>query len=73
MADDKNFAIEVNMTARRGGYGWESLGSREFRVEGPFETLGCLEVGYSLQRLYEELMLMLFDLLMTGEKEEDEE
>jgi len=71
MMDNEMFMVEVVMTVRD-KHTYERLGSREFKVEGPFETISELEIGMSMDRLYAELMRVVFELLTDGDGEEDE-
>lgn len=67
--DDEKFVVEVIMTVRTDPYAYEKLGSRNFRVEGPYETLAFLEIGMSMDRLYAELMHLVFESLTDEETE----
>ena len=67
--DNEMFMVEVVMTVRD-KHTHERLGSREFKVEGPYETLAFLEIGMSMDRLYAELMHVVFESL-TDEGEEE--
>ena len=72
MAEDK-WRVEVTMTVRRGDYSFEQLGQKKFEVVAPYETLALLEIGHSIDRLYNQLLLIVFDKLTMGTYSEEED